>query len=35
MDKPYTTYNEQLDILKRKKLSIPNDEEAVQLLKEV
>ena len=34
MDKPYTTYDEQLDILKRKKLNIPNDEEAVQLLKE-
>ncbi len=34
MDKPYTTYEEQLDILKRKKLTITDDTEAIELLKE-
>lgn len=34
MDKPYTTYEEQINILKSKKLNIPNDKEAISLLKE-
>ena len=34
MDKPYTTYDEQIQILKDKRLEIFDEDEAVQLLKE-